>query len=196
MRLWGPEGRWRVVLELGRIGSKAVVRRFAVVLAATGTFAARSGRCSSHGVRARDRSSSRRVHETTVLSGLTNPTVVRFASDGRVFVAEKSGLIKVFATSTIRRPTTFADLRHERAQLLGSRPPGDGARPELPRDAVRLRPLHLRPHPRRSQRAAALGRPRTVSDAAWSDHRRMRREGRLSRLLANGKRDVGLRAGS
>ena len=34
--------------------------------------------------------------ETTVFSGLTNPTVVRFASDGRVFVAEKSGLIKVF----------------------------------------------------------------------------------------------------
>ena len=28
--------------------------------------------------------------------GLTSPTVVRFAPDGRVFVAEKSGLIKVF----------------------------------------------------------------------------------------------------
>ena len=34
--------------------------------------------------------------ETVVLSGLTNPTVVRFSPDGRVFVAEKSGLIKVF----------------------------------------------------------------------------------------------------
>ena len=29
--------------------------------------------------------------ERTVFSGLTNPTAVRFASDGRVFVAEKSG---------------------------------------------------------------------------------------------------------
>ena len=27
--------------------------------------------------------------ETTVFSGLTNPTAIRFASDGRVFVAEK-----------------------------------------------------------------------------------------------------------
>ena len=49
--------------------------------------------------------------ETTVFSGLTNPTVVRFASDGRVFVAEKSGLIKVFDSLTDTTPTTFADLR-------------------------------------------------------------------------------------
>ena len=30
--------------------------------------------------------------DTTVFTGLTQPTNVRFASDGRVFVAEKSGL--------------------------------------------------------------------------------------------------------
>ena len=34
--------------------------------------------------------------ESIVWSNLTNPTAVRFAADGRVFVAEKSGLIKVF----------------------------------------------------------------------------------------------------
>ena len=34
--------------------------------------------------------------ESVIFSGLSNPTAVRFASDGRVFVAEKSGLIKVF----------------------------------------------------------------------------------------------------
>ena len=34
--------------------------------------------------------------ESIALSGLNNPTVVRFASDGRVFVAEKGGLVKVF----------------------------------------------------------------------------------------------------
>ena len=34
--------------------------------------------------------------ESVVFSGLTNPTVVRFAKDGRVFVAEKRGVIKVF----------------------------------------------------------------------------------------------------
>src|SRR5262245_48842052 len=49
--------------------------------------------------------------ESTVFSGLTNPTAVRFASDGRVFVAEKSGLIKVFASLTATTPTVFADLR-------------------------------------------------------------------------------------
>jgi len=49
--------------------------------------------------------------ETTVISGLTNPTVVRFAADGRVFVAEKSGLIKVFDNLADTSPTVFADLR-------------------------------------------------------------------------------------
>ena len=49
--------------------------------------------------------------ESTVFSGLASPTMVRFASDGRVFVAEKSGLIKVFASLTAPTPTVFADLR-------------------------------------------------------------------------------------
>jgi glucose/arabinose dehydrogenase/PKD repeat protein len=48
--------------------------------------------------------------ETTVFSGLTNPTVVRFASDGRVFVAEKRGVIKVFDDLSDTTPTIFADL--------------------------------------------------------------------------------------
>src|SRR5512133_1604557 len=48
--------------------------------------------------------------ESTVFSGLTNPTVVRFAADGRVFVAEKSGLIKVFDNLSDTTPTVFADL--------------------------------------------------------------------------------------
>jgi len=49
--------------------------------------------------------------ETTVISGLSAPTVVRFASDGRVFVAEKSGIIKVFDSLSDTTPTVFADLR-------------------------------------------------------------------------------------
>ncbi len=49
--------------------------------------------------------------ESTVLSGLTQPTSVEFANDGRVFVAEKSGLIKVFSSLDDATPTTFADLR-------------------------------------------------------------------------------------
>jgi glucose/arabinose dehydrogenase len=49
--------------------------------------------------------------EEVVFSGLTNPTQIRFAPDGRVFVAEKSGLIKVFTNLTDTTPTVFADLR-------------------------------------------------------------------------------------
>ncbi|HET7518553.1 MAG TPA: sugar dehydrogenase, partial [Actinomycetes bacterium] len=48
--------------------------------------------------------------ESTVFSGLQNPTVVRFAPDGRVFVAEKRGVIKVFDSLTDTTPTVFADL--------------------------------------------------------------------------------------
>jgi PKD repeat protein len=48
--------------------------------------------------------------ETTVFTALTNPTSVEFASDGRVFVAEKSGRIKVFDNLSDPTPTIFADL--------------------------------------------------------------------------------------
>jgi glucose/arabinose dehydrogenase len=49
--------------------------------------------------------------EKTVFSGLTQPTAVRFASDGRVFVAEKSGLIKEFDNLADTTPRVYADLR-------------------------------------------------------------------------------------
>jgi glucose/arabinose dehydrogenase len=48
--------------------------------------------------------------EKIVFSGLTNPTAVRFAPDGRVFVAEKRGVIKVFDSLTDTSPDVFADL--------------------------------------------------------------------------------------
>jgi glucose/arabinose dehydrogenase len=49
--------------------------------------------------------------ESVVFSGLNEPTNVEFAKGGRVFVAEKSGLIKVFDNLSDKTPTTFADLR-------------------------------------------------------------------------------------
>ena len=51
--------------------------------------------------------------DVIVLKGLTAPTTFRFAPDGRVFVAEKSGVIKVFDSLSDTTPTTFADLRTE-----------------------------------------------------------------------------------
>ena len=49
--------------------------------------------------------------EEVVFSGLANPMVVRFSPDGRVFVAEKSGLVKVFDSLTDTTPSIYADLR-------------------------------------------------------------------------------------
>ena len=51
------------------------------------------------------------LQESIAFSGLTNPTVVRFSPDGRVFVAEKRGMIKVFDSLSDTTPTIFADLR-------------------------------------------------------------------------------------
>src|SRR5687768_1256412 len=48
--------------------------------------------------------------EFKVFDGLQQPTVLQFASDGRVFIAEKSGIIKVYDNLTDTTPTIFADL--------------------------------------------------------------------------------------
>jgi glucose/arabinose dehydrogenase len=49
--------------------------------------------------------------DVVAVSGLVEPTAVAFAADGRVFVAEKSGLIKVFTSLADTTATVFADLR-------------------------------------------------------------------------------------
>ncbi len=49
--------------------------------------------------------------ESVVFSGLDSPTAFQFAPDGRVFVAQKSGLIVVFDNLSGSTPTVFADLR-------------------------------------------------------------------------------------
>ncbi len=51
--------------------------------------------------------------DQAVISNLNLPTSVRFSPDGRVFVAEKSGLIKVFSSLSDTTPATFADLRNQ-----------------------------------------------------------------------------------
>ena len=49
--------------------------------------------------------------DVVVKSGLDEPTSIEFASDGRVFIAERSGLIKVFDSLSDPTATIFADLR-------------------------------------------------------------------------------------
>jgi glucose/arabinose dehydrogenase len=48
--------------------------------------------------------------DETVFEGLSDPTMVRFAPDGRVFVAEKGGKILVFENLQDETPEVFADL--------------------------------------------------------------------------------------
>src|SRR5262245_10371989 len=48
--------------------------------------------------------------EQVVFSGLNQPTNIEFAPDGRIFVAEKGGRIKVFDDLADTTPTLFADL--------------------------------------------------------------------------------------
>lgn len=49
--------------------------------------------------------------DTAVLTGLTYPTTFAVAKDGRVLVAEKSGIIKIFGGFGDTTPAVFADLR-------------------------------------------------------------------------------------
>ncbi|TDV50946.1 PQQ-dependent sugar dehydrogenase [Actinophytocola oryzae] len=49
--------------------------------------------------------------DTAVISGLTSPTNAVFAPDGRVFVSEKSGLVKTFDSIADTTATVTADLR-------------------------------------------------------------------------------------
>ena len=48
--------------------------------------------------------------ETIVFSGLVQPTVIQFSPDGRIFIAEKRGVIKVFDSLSDTTPDIFADL--------------------------------------------------------------------------------------
>ena len=48
--------------------------------------------------------------DTVVLRGLTRPTAIAFAKDGRIFVAEQRGTIQVFASLHDQTSTLFANL--------------------------------------------------------------------------------------
>ena len=51
--------------------------------------------------------------EAPVFTGLTNPIAIRFATDGRAFVAQKNGRVLAFDSITDSTPTTVLDLRAE-----------------------------------------------------------------------------------
>src|SRR5688572_7889356 len=49
--------------------------------------------------------------ETVVMSGLETPTAVRFGPNGKVYVAEKAGVVKEFDGLADTTPRVVADLR-------------------------------------------------------------------------------------
>ena len=135
------------------------------------------------------------------LSGLTNPTVVRFAPDGRVFVAEKRGVIKVFDSLTDTTPHVFADLRTQRLQLLGPRACSAWrSHPNFPTRPLRLCALHLRPRAGSAAPAPRWGTPGVYSDPCPTPPGPTGDgcvvSGRLSRLQAAGNAMSGAGAGA
>ena len=48
--------------------------------------------------------------DAPVISGLTNPTALRFSPDGRIFVAEDRGIVKEYDSLSDTTPTTVIDL--------------------------------------------------------------------------------------
>ena len=119
------------------------------------------------------------------------PTAVQFANDGRIFVAEKSGLIKVFDSLTDHDADDLRRSPHRHAQLLGPRAPRPRAAPELPGGAVRLRPLHVRPHAGRT--VPTWGAPGATVDSCpdppGDTDNGCVVTGRVSRLTAIGRHD-------
>ena len=82
--------------------------------------------------------------ESTVFRGLANPTVLKFSADGRIFVAEKSGRIKVFDSLNGHNGHYGGQPCYAGSQLLGSRTARDGASSELSDHTLHLCAVHRR----------------------------------------------------
>ena len=100
--------------------------------------------------------------EQVVFSGLINPTNVAFSPDGRVFVAEKSGLIKVFDSLDDPTPSVYADLRTEVYNYWDRGLLGLGPAPRFPCGSTHLRAVHARRPDRRTD--PEVGYRRTPTD--------------------------------
>ena len=76
--------------------------------------------------------------ETTVASGLASPTAMAFAPDGRLFVCQQGGQLRVIKNGVLRDPVRDAHRRLGRR----TRAAGRRLRPGLRVEPLRLRLLH------------------------------------------------------
>ncbi|MEO5963937.1 MAG: PQQ-dependent sugar dehydrogenase, partial [Candidatus Limnocylindrales bacterium] len=84
------------------------------VLAASGTLAAPVARLlPAPAAQAAGTFADPFFREFAVFTGLNKPVAIRFASDGRAFVAEKGGVLKAFDSITDTTPVTVLDIRSE-----------------------------------------------------------------------------------
>jgi glucose/arabinose dehydrogenase len=100
----------RVLMPVGRGRAGRRGRVLSVTLSAALVLGSLTALVAATAPAARAATLPTGFQESIVFSGLTNPTAVRFAPDGRVFVAEKRGVIKVFDNEQDQTPTVFADL--------------------------------------------------------------------------------------
>ena len=83
-------------------------------------------------------------NDETVIEGLSNPTMVRFAPDGRVFVAEKGGKILVYENLQDNTPEVFANLSKPIYDFEDHGLLGIALDPDFETgQSLRLRDLHL-----------------------------------------------------
>ena len=94
-------------------GADDSVQRWSALVLAVTALVARRARATAARRRPAPpswRPASRRAPSSP---GLTLPTSFQFAPDGKVFVAEKAGVVKVFDNLNDTTPTVFADLKTE-----------------------------------------------------------------------------------
>jgi glucose/arabinose dehydrogenase len=122
--------------------------------------------------------------EEVALEGLELPTAVRFAADGRVFVAEKSGIVKVFDSLNDPTPATFADLRTRVYNNSDRGLLGLALDPSFPTRPYVYVAYHHDALPGGS--APRYGSPGTDSDPCPDTGQSCPSDGRISRLTAAG----------
>ena len=117
--------------------------------------------------------------QTTAISGLTRPTDVEIAPNGRVFVAERSGIVKTYSSIADTSATVAADLRTQVHNFSARGLMSLAVDPGLPDAALHLRLLQPRRQDRRHAAPLRSRRPdqRQLREGARRPGRELHRRG-------------------